>query len=785
MNKFMNKWKRHALFMILPLICLLMMLTSFEASASQTTIAKGSVMTFGRYPQAADGSLAPVEWIVLDIFEDHSILAVSKYALKSASPSERYYSIALETTEEEAASYRYSLRPLDGDEVNFYSLSTCVPTEYAKKDGVEVNGDGFCAWWADYGSDDSWANTAYFYPVVVAEGYYTLWAPGSLGASSASRVGYRPAIVLSPIEDVTISFDAQNGSVSPSSKTVKEGKDFGTLPIPKRTGYKFDGWYMDKNYTMPVSADSAAYSSCTLYAKWTPITYTIAFRANGGSGKMSSMKCRYGEYYPIKKNIFKKDGYTFKNWKASNGKTYKNGQSVTNLLSNAGTITLYAQWTKKTETVTIKFDPMKGSVSPKSIKVNKGSAVDTLPVPVRKGYEFSGWYSDKRYVNAVASSRIMRKSCTLYAKWKVKKNSINYHTDGGVLPDSVPKKFSKNEEDIILPEPTKKGYRFIGWYSDSRFTSKITKIKKGTNRDVDVYAKWKPIQYTVSFRPGDGTGQMDQMECVYGKTYTLPLNKFKKSGAKFTGWMSAGGTCYKDGAEIKNLSSKSGTVILTAQWEDTNKIIENLKKDTTLKLGAKKAIIIQIAKDLLDREYDPRFIAGMLANIYKEGNVGKFESSNYQSNPAKKPEYLRIMDTKYGYQKKYSGKNITEVSLSALNDLLTKLSEDGWKNGKFGLGCCQWTGSRTKTLVSFYIKYSGGRDRITMEQAIKAESKMIVTELASGSYKSIYSSWMTSKKTAYSAGKLICTKYERPKANNQAEIRANLAEQFYKVMMKD
>lgn len=499
---------------------------------------------------------------------------------------------------------------------------------------------------------------------------------------------------------------------------------------------------------------------------------------------MSSMKCSYDERYTLRKNAFKREGYTFKNWKASNGKTYKDGQSVMNLLNTSGTVTLSAQWTKKTESVTIKFNPMGGSVSPKSKKVTKGSAIKTLPTPVRKGYDFAGWYSDKTYVNVVTSSKIMKKSCTLYAKWKVKENQIKYHLDGGTLPASAPKKFTKNTADIILPTPTKKGYDFVGWYSDSQYINKITKIKKGTNKDVDVYAKWKPIKYTISFDANGGTGKMDDLVCTYGKTYTLPLNKFKKSGEKFKGWMAPNGTLYTDGAEIKNLSSKSKTVRLTAQWDDTNKIIENLKNDTTLKLGSKRAMIIQVTKDMLDKNYDPKFIAGMLANIYKEGNVGKFENSNYQSNPANKPSYLKIMDEKYNYQKKYSGKNITQVSLSSLNDLLTQLSNDGWKNGKFGLGCCQWTGSRTKTLVSLYMKYSGGKDYITTAQAIKAESKMIVTEL-SGSYKSIYSSWSASNKTAYSAGKLICTKYERPKDRGQAEIRANLATQFYNVMMKD
>lgn len=81
--------------------------------------------------------------------------------------------------------------------------------------------------------------------------------------------------------------------------------------------------------------------------------YHIKFDGNGAkSGKMSTMKnCVYGQTYKLKKNQFKRPGYTFTGWNTKangSGKTYKNMAAVKNLTKkNNTTVTLYAQWKKK------------------------------------------------------------------------------------------------------------------------------------------------------------------------------------------------------------------------------------------------------------------------------------------------------------------------------------------------------------------------------------------------------------------------------------------------------
>ena len=120
-----------------------------------------------------------------------------------------------------------------------------------------------------------------------------------------------------------------------------------------RTGYTFAGWatsakgsvvYGDqqpvKNLTPTKNGD------ITLYAQWTPNTYTVQFNANGGDGSMDNQEFIYDETKNLSKNIFSKEGCIFTGWDTAadgSGTSYTDQQSVSNLVTE-GTITLYAQW---------------------------------------------------------------------------------------------------------------------------------------------------------------------------------------------------------------------------------------------------------------------------------------------------------------------------------------------------------------------------------------------------------------------------------------------------------
>lgn len=183
--------------------------------------------TFGSYPQHADGSSAPIEWVVLERYDDGGVLAISKYALMASGPScisNQNKLPASSFDSEECKPYRYRVRLVDGDEVEKYSLSTCKPTEYAKNN-VNVNSEGYCNWWVGYSDDDDWCNKEYFYRVVWNDGSCSLWAPGSLGESSTQHVGYRPAIEIHPVETITTKLTLWNQYDSENDTWYDEVKE--------------------------------------------------------------------------------------------------------------------------------------------------------------------------------------------------------------------------------------------------------------------------------------------------------------------------------------------------------------------------------------------------------------------------------------------------------------------------------------------------------------------------------------------------------------------------------
>lgn len=149
---------------------------------------------------------------------------------------------------------------------------------------------------------------------------------------------------------------------------------------------------------------------------------------------------------------------------------------------------------------------------------------------------------------------------------------LQYYLNGGKNNSKNPGTYTE-ESDFALKAPTKKGYTFAGWYSDAKFTKKVTQIKKGTKGDKTLYAKWTANRYTIVFKGnGAAKGKMAAMKnCRYGKSFKLSANKFQKKGCRFAGWSTkknGKAALYKNSAKVKNLTAKkNGTITLYAQWK--------------------------------------------------------------------------------------------------------------------------------------------------------------------------------------------------------------------------
>lgn len=254
---------------------------------------------------------------------------------------------------------------------------------------------------------------------------------------------------------------------------------------PTRSGYSFKGWYSDSKYkTRVTSYKKGTKGNKKLYAKWSKNTYRITYKLNGGKNTKANPST-----YSVTSSISLKNpsrkGYSFKGWYSDS--KYKN--KVTSIRKRTGNLTLYAKWSAASYRITYKLNGGKNTKSnPSTYSVTSSIS---LKNPSRKGYSFKGWYSDSRYRTRV---RTIKKGTTgnktLYAKWSKNSYRITYKLNGGKNTKSNPAKYSITSS-VKLKNPSRKGYRFTGWYTDAACKKKVTAIKKGTTGNKTFYAGWK------------------------------------------------------------------------------------------------------------------------------------------------------------------------------------------------------------------------------------------------------------------------------------------------------
>ena len=226
-----------------------------------------------------------------------------------------------------------------------------------------------------------------------------------------------------PAETVTITFNANGGSVSPASMKILKNGSISSLPTPSFTGRNFNGWFTATSGGTQVTTATTFAADTTIYAHWTMITYTIVYNANGGTGapgnqtkthdltlKLSDTKptrpyasagnytvtlnANGGSVSSTKLTAARTTSYTFKNWNTAangSGTAYSPGANYT---ANAS-VTLYAQWNSSTTTAAV-----------------------TLPTPTREGYSFKGWATSAAATSGMTGSYTPSGDVTLYAIWE-------------------------------------------------------------------------------------------------------------------------------------------------------------------------------------------------------------------------------------------------------------------------------------------------------------------------------------------------------------------------------
>lgn len=139
--------------------------------------------------------------------------------------------------------------------------------------------------------------------------------------------------------------------------------------------------------------------------------------------------------------------------------------------------------------------------------------------------------------------------------------AINYVLDGGTNSENNPNEYVPEKLPLLLENPTKSGYKFVGWYDNENFTGEaITEISAGTMGDVTLYAKWNALDYRISYELNGGTNA-ENPDGYDVSDLPVSLHAPSRTGYIFKGWYMG------ENRVLAIPVGTTGNVVVSAKWE--------------------------------------------------------------------------------------------------------------------------------------------------------------------------------------------------------------------------
>ncbi len=461
-------------------------------------------------------------------------------------------------------------------------------------------GHEFAGWFKDAATTEAFDFDA---PITAAITLYAKWA----------------------IKVYTVAFETNGGSaIDPVS--VNHGAKVEEPETPIREGFEFTGWFIDEDLTDPFDFENAIASDLTLYAGWEKKSYTVSFNTDGASG-IDSQTVFHGEK-ATEPDEPTKAGYSFVGWFKDPARTEEfdfNAEITADtvlfakwelvevsarLVTNGGFI----------DELTLTFAP-KDSATPYEQELgffndgyNATNAEKSIFLYEGDHPIFGGdgegvepaWWGYKIALTQIAPNAFIVENhignekdvpqgvydYILVGLWRPNLypgfsfvmglavgdvlviEGVDFAGEGGPVEATI-KKYGPTAVDNYfaftiapeteLPEPTKRGFTFVGWYDNPAFSGEpVAKISKDTSATA-FYAKWEEAdRLTVTFDTGDETVVIHPVFRFPGDTLKRPIDPVRE-GFEFVGWFSDA-----DGAVPFDFDSEiDADITLYAKWEET------------------------------------------------------------------------------------------------------------------------------------------------------------------------------------------------------------------------
>lgn len=369
--------------------------------------------------------------------------------------------------------------------------------------------------------------------------------------SLASKNGVSVTLVAQwSVITTSVTFSGEGAETTTDPRTIAYGQvtnGFATVAVPTKTHAQFLGYftapeggvkYFDSTGHLVKTWDIAE-ESITLYAHWqVDYTRTSKLVLNGGNLNQEEVKITIGQAYG---NLPEPEWTDYKKSFAGWSTNVVNGEIIaaTDIVPDPAPETIYAQWTNSLYKIHFYGNEATGGeMSDQSVAFNVSTPL-TANGYSRTGYAFAGWGTN-------ATTRTEYDVSTTNIVEENNKVVTNITTETRLL--------------VKIPDVV---------YADCE---PVLDLAKAAGATVKLYAVWSTNRYYVVFDTNGGSGTMPTLTNFYGVSFTLPANKFTRTGLwTFDHWEdSATGKTYADGATVENLTSKAGaTVTLKAVWSST------------------------------------------------------------------------------------------------------------------------------------------------------------------------------------------------------------------------
>lgn len=321
-----------------------------------------------------------------------------------------------------------------------------------------------------------------------------------------------------------------------------------TKPIKK--GYTFEGWVNAETggKLWNFEKDKAPDQNMTLYARFKINSYEVTFNHDGETVKQT---VQYDNLV-IAPTEPTKTGHQFVGWfdAKTGGKQWQFG---TDKMPDQS-ITLYARFATKQYTVT--FDNQ-GATTTDVVTFDTLLSKPSVD-PTKPGYQFEGW-REKSSGNLwnFGKNKVPATNFTLIASFKAENQVLAFDTDGGTAIEEMLIPTDSLVNIDALTQPTKSGYRFIGWFEGNTQISGTINMPIGGKT---LTAHWTAEDQVITFDTDGGTG----VTSIIGKTGTsvdLGTQETTREGYTFEGWFDKNNQQYAGVITVPG-----GGLSLKAKW---------------------------------------------------------------------------------------------------------------------------------------------------------------------------------------------------------------------------